>query len=795
MDLKKTLLIVENDLALRVEYVEYFTSCGWIVHSFATVEAAWEAVETLRFDVALLDHSLSGDETGTEFGKRLKERFGDKIRVVIYSALTMQEVAEEAGSGVDGFIPKGACDDWDASANYLERMYQDLRLHASARSPAFPLVVDSSSEEDFFLEPHSQRIQYAIKKYIGPSLSPVLILGETGTGKERAARMIHEASGLPRSNFRVINCAAFPRDLIMSELFGHVAGAFTGAFEHRLGIILEAAGATTDVDDHAESSVQIAEVLGELVRMTRGDVEYLVREVVQAKGEKEGTFYRRVKEVAKVLDDLRQIAKKQNYVAWLQRCGNQLVPNEVDMCYDLVLDGLNESCTGTLFLDEIADLDESAQAAVLRFLDGYGIRPVGYFGRPIRPRVRVIAATNKTEILGLAPGEPAGSGSKGSAAFRTDLFWRLNGWIINMPPLRDRAQDALAAAQRQIARFNEQRRCNLQLNPDARERLLRMITDDTAPQFSDTTNRLRSGNFRHLRAVIDRACWLAYQRDRQGGRISVELLDAAANPMDLQGLIDLPVHHPRVEVTEPISTDRVTPSAGSAVAKAAVAEQLIQLSDRARVHDPLFYAAEDGNLALDLALSAALNDYLNDPRSEFTANELLRTPERCFGVAAPLASTALQRWQCMVVLAALALARRNGEEYTWKSCRKALRAERTDVDNLKQRVVPGILGAYEIRVLWRDGKSRRMGGDLNDLVRLIHGGVATLLDANGQEKSKDVNLFAWKSPPSDEARRRTDSFLRHLARLADHLDLRELDSSAGDDAGSDGESPGGDEEP
>jgi transcriptional regulator with GAF, ATPase, and Fis domain len=161
---------------------------------------------------------------------------------------------------------------------------------------------------------------------VSPTDSTVLITGETGSGKELVARAIHKRSNRSSRVFVSVNCAAIPRDLIASELFGHEKGAFTGAMQRRLGRFELAEG-------------------------------------------------------------------------------------------------------GTVFLDEGGDLPAETQVALLLVLQEREFERVGG-GRPIRCDVRVVAATNRDLKKAIAEG-----------AFRSDLFYRLNVFLLEMPPLRNRKED------------------------------------------------------------------------------------------------------------------------------------------------------------------------------------------------------------------------------------------------------------------------------------------------------------------------------------------------------------------
>jgi len=211
---------------------------------------------------------------------------------------------------------------------------------------------------------------------VAPTESTVLITGETGTGKELIARAIHKRSQRAARAFVSVNCAAIPSSLILSELFGHEKGAFTGATQRRLGRFELAEG-------------------------------------------------------------------------------------------------------GTLFLDEVGELPAETQISLLRVLQEREFERLGGT-KPIRANVRVIAATNRDLLDSIEGG-----------MFRSDLYYRLNVFPIEMPPLRERKEDIPLLVEYFIDRFAS--RAGKRIGSIDRETLARL------------TSYAWPGNIRELQNIIERS--------------------------------------------------------------------------------------------------------------------------------------------------------------------------------------------------------------------------------------------------------------------------------------------------
>jgi DNA-binding NtrC family response regulator len=309
--------VVDDDSSVRESVGSLIRSAGWRVEAFGSARQFLESRWAAQPGCVVLDLDLPG-MSGLELQRMLDPRFSV---IFLTGRGDISTSVKAMKAGAQEFLTKPPPEDELLGA--IERA-----IARTAPRQAQPAGNDAPASGSAGMIGASQAFRRVIDlvEAVAPTDATVLILGETGTGKERVARAVHDRSARRSKPFVSVNCAAIPQSLIASDLFGHEKGAFTGAVQRRAGRFEQAQG-------------------------------------------------------------------------------------------------------GTIFLDEVGDLPAETQVALLRVLQEREFERVGG-QHPIAADVRVIAATNRDLSAAIAAG-----------TFRGDLFYRLNVFPIEMPPLRDRKED------------------------------------------------------------------------------------------------------------------------------------------------------------------------------------------------------------------------------------------------------------------------------------------------------------------------------------------------------------------
>ena len=244
-----SILIVDDEAGMRSFLERALKPRCARVEAAGSVEAAAEVMARLHFDLIVLDISLPG-KTGMEWLLELRAGgYGGDI-ILITAFADIETAIGALRGGASDFILKPFR--VDQILNSIKRCFERARL-ARENFVLRRELVELGAEIDGLVG-HSTPTQNlrALIKRIAPMPSTVLLQGESGTGKEVTARALHQMSNRAQRPFVPVNCAAIAAELIESELFGHVKGAFTGAAETRNGLFYYAHGGTLFLDEIGE---------------------------------------------------------------------------------------------------------------------------------------------------------------------------------------------------------------------------------------------------------------------------------------------------------------------------------------------------------------------------------------------------------------------------------------------------------------------------------------------------------------------------------------------------------------
>lgn len=248
----QTILLIEDSPSLAAVYREYLRPTGYEVTLFDRGEPALAWLESHSPDAVLLDLNLP-DMDGLDILREIKRR-GISTEVLIITAhgsVDTAVVATRAGA-----------------ADFLEKPFDAARLRTSLTNVLEKHLLRQQVEdyhrtfsrdryEGFIGSSLAMQAVYRIIDSAAPSKAAVFITGESGTGKEVCAEAIHKKSKRSERPFVPLNCAAIPKELMESEIFGHVKGAFTGAYTAREGAASKADGGSLFLDEVCEMNPEL----------------------------------------------------------------------------------------------------------------------------------------------------------------------------------------------------------------------------------------------------------------------------------------------------------------------------------------------------------------------------------------------------------------------------------------------------------------------------------------------------------------------------------------------------------
>jgi two-component system repressor protein LuxO len=248
----RLVLVVEDTLSLARIYLRYLEQAGVAARLAASLAEARDAVKRFQPDAVLCDLQLP-DGDGMTLVEEIRREDARTAVIVITANSSIETAVAAIHAGADDFLTKP----FDAPrlettlTNALDRRRLSRVVELLGGDD---LGGDRLSErfEGFIGADMTMRAVYRVIDLSARSSAPVFITGENGTGKELCAEAIHRRSARRDAPLIAVNCAAIPRDLVESELFGHARGAFTGAVRDRTGLVAQADGGTLFLDEVCE---------------------------------------------------------------------------------------------------------------------------------------------------------------------------------------------------------------------------------------------------------------------------------------------------------------------------------------------------------------------------------------------------------------------------------------------------------------------------------------------------------------------------------------------------------------
>lgn len=260
------ILIIDDEIKLLKLLGMILSQENFNVKEASTARSAMTMLEQYEFDVVLSDVRLP-DAFGVELVKSIKSKY-PQLEIILMTAFgNITDAVQAMKNGAYDYLVKG-----DDNEKIIPLVYKALDKVKDNKSRVVQQTATKGFDQIIGKSPLILQAKKLAEK-VALTDAAVLLTGETGTGKEVFASAIHEGSDRKKNSFVAINCSAFSKEILESELFGHKQGAFTGAVKDKKGLIEEANGGTLFLDEIGEMPIELQAKLlrvletGEFIKM------------------------------------------------------------------------------------------------------------------------------------------------------------------------------------------------------------------------------------------------------------------------------------------------------------------------------------------------------------------------------------------------------------------------------------------------------------------------------------------------------------------------------------------------